>query len=416
MRILIVSRASYALPNSQGGADAYALRTGLLLIPRGHEVYLVGQGRPGPAFGKIRFVRVPTQRQVTSRRRLAYFAKGFLLSIAGVLTAARFLYQHRDEIDVIHSNSNVGALVLKRLFPEKPLVYTLHDPLVSRRSTSRSVLERAIRIVNNGVIEKLALKGADHVIAVSGEVKAQAEQLAGVTGKVSLFYPFASLATTGGKAPPPDRPEPPRPFILSVGAQTGRKRFDLLIRALALDGPELHLVLVGNGPDRDHLVQTVTDRGLEGRVVFYDRVSEPVLSWLYQQAVAFAIVSEREGFPTTLVEATVNGTPTLYVTEGATPDLDGDLSDFFRVIHSLSETDIAEAISSLSAWVDTNRTHRRTIASWARTRFPSGDTVASELSHIYRRVTDPQSPSGPTGASTKFVPPASAPAGPIPPP
>ncbi len=67
MRVLMVSRASYRLPASQGGTDAYALRTATYLVPQGHTVYLVGQGQPGPAFSEVRFVRVPTPVQITSR-------------------------------------------------------------------------------------------------------------------------------------------------------------------------------------------------------------------------------------------------------------------------------------------------------------------------------------------------------------
>ncbi len=400
MRVMIVGRASYALPASQGGVDAYALRTGLFLVPRGHDVTLVGQGRPGPAFGRIRFVRVPTNRQVTSRFRLTYFAKGFLLNVACVLAAARHLRRHRDSIDVVHSNSNLGTLVLKRLFPEKPLVYTLHDPLLEwRGSATPPAGERLIRIVNNGILERLALRRADHVVAVSSEIKAQAERVGGIEGKISLLYPFVSVGPVPGSAAPgsPAGSPVPTPFILSVGAQTGRKRFDLLIRALALDGPELRLVLVGNGPERARLQRTAAECGLADRVVFLDQLSDAELSRLYQYATAYAMVSEREGYPATLVEAALHGTPTLYFTEGPTPDLERDTSDFFRVVHSVSEREIARAIEGVCSWSERHEKGRSQIARWAGKRFPSPESVAGELSHVYRQVVGPPS-NGPGGA------------------
>ena len=397
MRVLIVSRASYALPTSQGGTDAYSLRTALFLVPRGHEVYLVGQGRPGPAFGRVRFIQVPSDKQVTSRFRAIYFAKGLLLSLASVLTAIKTLNRRRDSIDVIHSNSNLGAIILKRLFPEKPLVYTLHDPLVDP-TKKRSLFEQGVRLLNNGLLERIALRRADHVVCVSGELLAQVERTIGPSEKLTLLYPILSLPSIGAKSAGSSATQNslPSPYILSVGAQTGRKRFDLLIRALALDGPELNLVLVGTGPDRPHLVRTAEESGLSSRVIFYDRVSDGMLERLYRGALAYAIVSEREGFPTTLVEAALCGTPCLYFTDSPTPDLDGDQSDFFRVVHSLSESDIAEAITGICSHTDLATLNRRQIASWAKARFPSGDAIAHELSEIYDHVSGSSDAAAPT--------------------
>jgi glycosyltransferase involved in cell wall biosynthesis len=391
MRVLILSRASYPLPASQGGTDAYSLRTALVLVPRGHDVFLVGQGRPGAAFGRVNFIEVPTSRQVTSRHRPSYFVKGLLLSLASTLTAIKFLRRNRSTIDVIHSNSNLGAILLKALFPEKPMVYTIHDPLVDL-STRLPPFDRLVRLLNNGLLEHLALRRADHIVAVSGEIRAQVEHLLGPSDKVTLVYPILSLPATPEKVAHPGPDAVPKPYVLSVGAQTGRKRFDLLIRALALDGPDLGLVLVGSGPDRARLVRTAELSGVGSRVTFLDEVSESALDRLYREALAYVIVSEREGFPATLVEAALSGTPALYFTDAPTPDLDDRQSDFFRVTHSLSEEEIAKVITGICSRKNRGSLDRRRIASWARTRFPTGESVANELSEIYDAVAEPGTP------------------------
>jgi glycosyltransferase involved in cell wall biosynthesis len=388
MKVLIVSRASYPLPASQGGTDAYALRTATFLVPQGHEVYLVGQGRPGPAFGGVHFIRVPTDVPVTSRHRVSYFAKGFLLSLASTATAMRFLLRPDSRVDVIHCNSNVAVVILKRLFPNTPMVYTLHDPLFSSKRPG-SLLERLVRPFNNGLFERRALRRADHIIAVSPEIRAQAEQLLGSAEKLTLLYPFPRA-----NGPRPDRPaspdelNPPVPYVLSVGAQTGRKRFDLLIGAIARTTAPVNLVLVGTGSDRPRLVRIAAELGVAGRVVFYDQVTDAQIETLYRGALAYAMASAREGFPTTLMEAVLCGTPSLYFTEAETEELERFQSDFFRVVHTLDEAEIARTLEVACSRGLEGALDRRRIARWAKSQFPSPESMAGEINRIYNDVTD----------------------------
>lgn len=387
MRVLIVSRSSYPLPASQGGTDAYALRTATYLVPQGHQVVLIGQGVPGPAFGAVTFVRTPTNVPVTSRFRTAYFLKGFLLNVASVLTAIRYLARHSDEVDVIHCNSNLGVLALKPLFPGKPLVYTLHDPLYTP-GAARTFLERLIRPFNNGLLEHAALRRADHIIAVSSEIRAQAERAIGPE-KLTLLYPLSRASTTSRERPVlAEGMAPSGPYVLSVGAQTGRKRFDLLIRALAGTRDAVGLVLVGMGSERARLVRATQDAGVQDRVRFYDHVSEGELSGLYRGALVYAMASEREGFPATLMEAALSGTPTLYFTDAPAPDLEAFQSDFFRVVHSLEEPQIADAINWVWTSTEDGSVDRNRIAVWARSRFPTPESVAREIGRIYTEVAE----------------------------
>lgn len=65
---------------------------------------------------------------------------------------------------------------------------------------------------------------------------------------------------------------PSDPYIVYSGRLTKRKRIDLLIDALhklTLEGRKLNLLLVGDGPARESLVQLVCSYGLCGAVVFY---------------------------------------------------------------------------------------------------------------------------------------------------
>jgi glycosyltransferase involved in cell wall biosynthesis len=389
MRVLMVSRASYRLPESQGGPDAYALRTATYLVPQGHEVFLVGQGHPGPAFGEVRFVRVPTNIQVTSRIRFAYFLKAFLLNIASVLTALRFLWRNRDQVDIVHCNSNLTVVLMSLLGPKKPLIYTMHDPLAVRGGVRPGPwLERLLRPLINGLFERWALHRSAHVIALSSEIRKQAEEVIGDTSKLTLVYPLSRPAPPTTPRSGPQKPIL-RQYVLSVGAQTGRKRFDLLIRALPRIPSAIGLVLVGSGSDRLRLGRCAREVGVADRVVFLDRVSDAELSGLYRDALVYALASSREGLPATVIEAALSGTPTLYFTDAPHPDLEGSPSDYLRVIQSLDPQPVADAINRAVARDSKAVPDRRQIAQWARSRFPPPEVLAGAIGRIYAGVAEP---------------------------
>jgi glycosyltransferase involved in cell wall biosynthesis len=388
MRVLMISRASYRLPESQGGPDAYALRTATYLVPQGHEVFLVGQGHLGPAFGDVRFIRVPTNLQVTSGGRFAYFLKAFLLNLASILTALRFLRENRDQVDIVHCNSNLTVVLLSLFGPKKPLIYTMHDPVMVRGAARPGPwLERLLRPLINGLFERWALQRSAHVIALSSEIRKQAEEVLGDTSKLTLVYPLSRPA-------PPSTPRPGspktflKPYVLSVGAQTGRKRFDLLIRALPRIPSAIGLVLVGSGSDRLRLDRCAREVGVSERVLFLDRVSDTELSGLYRDALVYALASSREGLPATVIEAALSGTPALYFTDAPHPDLEGSPSDYLRVIQSLEPQPVADAINQAVARNPGTVPDRRQIAKWARSRFPPPEVLAGTIGRIYAGVAE----------------------------
>ena len=113
-------------------------------------------------------------------------------------------------------------------------------------------------------------------------------------------------------APRPDAP----PFIF-VGRLMKHKRLDLLLRAVAkmakVPANFGLLTILGDGPERQHLVQMTKDLGLEGRVRFVTRVetSEEVYAMLAAAEVAVQ-PSAREGFGLFPLEALATGLPVVY--------------------------------------------------------------------------------------------------------
>jgi GalNAc-alpha-(1->4)-GalNAc-alpha-(1->3)-diNAcBac-PP-undecaprenol alpha-1,4-N-acetyl-D-galactosaminyltransferase len=94
------------------------------------------------------------------------------------------------------------------------------------------------------------------------------------------------------------------PLIVGVGRLTTEKGFDLLLRAferLQRRFPEWRVCIVGDGVERNALLQLTQDLKLTQRVEFIGEVRE-VDQWL-ARASLLVHASRREGFPNAVLEA-----------------------------------------------------------------------------------------------------------------
>jgi glycosyltransferase involved in cell wall biosynthesis len=129
------------------------------------------------------------------------------------------------------------------------------------------------------------------------------------------------------------RPEPhnPVPRILCVGRLVPAKGQHVLVEACQLLFEKkipFHLTLVGDGPDRDHLVKRVAELGLTGCIRFTGAVGQNRVLEYYRSADIFVLASFAEGLPVVLMEAMSMEIPcvTTWITgvpELITHDIDG---------------------------------------------------------------------------------------------
>lgn len=90
----------------------------------------------------------------------------------------------------------------------------------------------------------------------------------------------------------------------------GQKRFDLLLRAFHLLGrPNLHLAILGEGPERESLLLLAHELELKNRLHLPGWVDD-LEAW-YRHAACFVLSSRHEGWPNVLMEALANGCPTV---------------------------------------------------------------------------------------------------------
>ena len=134
------------------------------------------------------------------------------------------------------------------------------------------------------------------------------------------------------------------------------KRVPWLVRAFALaaEGCDAQLLLVGDGPDQAECRRVAAEGGVADKVVFLGE--QDVLPGLLAPASAFCLTSREESFGLSALEAMACGTPVLATRVGGVSEVveDGvsgllcnadDLEGYARILRrALSEPDLVESM------------------------------------------------------------------------
>ena len=98
--------------------------------------------------------------------------------------------------------------------------------------------------------------------------------------------------------------------IISIGRLTSVKRFDRLIDAFAKisnNNPNWHIVIYGDGSDKDMLNSQITKLHLDNRIIIHPPTNDIFTEMKKSQFLV--MTSESEGFPLVLLEAMACGIP-----------------------------------------------------------------------------------------------------------
>ncbi|MFH1403779.1 MAG: glycosyltransferase family 4 protein [Candidatus Altiarchaeota archaeon] len=119
--------------------------------------------------------------------------------------------------------------------------------------------------------------------------------------------------------------------LLSVGRLVGRKGFRQVLEALSTIDREYTYYIVGDGPERDSLMEHASALGISGRVVFAGQVSDngllkyyPLCDFLILTPCELPDSGDYEGFGIVYVEANACGRPVVASRTGGIPDAVSD--------------------------------------------------------------------------------------------
>ena len=108
--------------------------------------------------------------------------------------------------------------------------------------------------------------------------------------------------------------------LLSVGNLVPEKGHDLVLAALA-QTVDVHLIVIGSGPDEAALRGLARHLGVESRVRWLSHVEQSELVKYYSAADATVLASSREGMPNVLLESIACGTPVIATDVGGNAEV-----------------------------------------------------------------------------------------------
>ena len=202
----------------------------------------------------------------------------------------------------------IAALLAARRIARPPkMVPSSQNSPVANFVAARGILPRA-----QLALLKRIYPSADHVIALSGGVARELEELVpSLHGRISVI-PNAGVAPAtvpvDGQPPADARPAPGGKLIVACGRLVEQTGYPYLIRAFAevARTEDVYLTILGEGPLRASLEELVRSLGVAGRVQFLGFRDEPLA---YMRAAdVFVLSSLWEGFGNVIVEAMAAGT------------------------------------------------------------------------------------------------------------
>jgi glycosyltransferase involved in cell wall biosynthesis len=191
-----------------------------------------------------------------------------------------------------------------------PIVALVHHPLYLETGLSET-RRAALRAT-----ERAALARAAHVITTSASTAALVSETFNLPGdRITIAEPGTDRAARAAGTGAP-------PHLLAVGAVVPRKRYDLLVEALAELRPLAWTLTIAGTLGRDAqavaaLRGTIAAHDLTDRVMLAGTVDTATLERLYAATHVFVIASQYEGYGMAAAEAMARGLPLVTSRAGA---------------------------------------------------------------------------------------------------
>ncbi len=321
MRILLATESYF--PNIDGGAVARrSLAT--RLKERGHDVAVVAPGLKSDNYQE----EIDGIRIYRTKGRVLPMYPDYTFSVFPLFEVRRILREFRPDIVDINSTYQIGISTLiwsKRM--KIPTVGTIHvQPENMLMSVTRTkylfnILENLSWLYIIGFFNKCDYVTSPTQTAIdlmrSHGLTAKAQPVSSGID-LEIFNPNNDGQELKEKYSLPDKPT-----MLYTGRISGEKRLDVIISAMPeiLKTMDAHLVVCGDGRERENLEEMAKKMGVSSNVTFTGFISNEDFPNIYGLADLFVIASESELQSIVTMEALASGLPVVAADKHALPEL-----------------------------------------------------------------------------------------------
>jgi len=326
-------------PHTVGGAERWYRTLAEGLAAAGHDVTYVTMRQWGDegasAPNGVNVVAVAPGMELYSRGRRRILPP--LVFGAGVLG---HLARHGKRYDVVHTASfpyfSLLAAAAMRRIRRYRLVVDWFE--VWTREYWRAYIGRAGVI--GWAVQRLCVRVRQRAFCTSRLYAGRLRE-EGFAEEVEIVRPYTGPLEPG-------EPAAPEPLVVYAGRHIPEKHVPALVPAIAEARervPELRSLILGDGPERERVLELIQELALEDVVEAPGFVSAERVQHALRHAACLVLPSAREGYGLVVVEAAAYGTPSVVVAgsdNAAVELIDEGVNGFVAL--SASPRDLAAAI------------------------------------------------------------------------
>jgi glycosyltransferase involved in cell wall biosynthesis len=347
MRILYFTQLFY--PYLFGGGEVVLYQWAKELTKRGHQVFVITQRlentKTNETLDGIEIYRVGSEIKSGSELALSFSSNlSFLVSsfFKGMEIA------RKKKIDIIHSNTYVPVISARwcASLLRRPHIATVHDVYSLRKDFWKDWTDQPQTSKANGLIgpmiEKMVAKTHVSLFHTVSETSKSDLQELGVTKNIIVIpngiepEKYQTKSTTKNQA-------------IFVGRLVFYKNLDVVIGAfkkVVQKDPTSRLVIVGEGPYKEKLIERSENLGLQNNVSFVGHVSDAEKIKLIAESRVLVNPSLVEGFGIVILESFACGRPVIVSDVKPLSDLVTETKDGF-IIPPTDTTKWSQSISEL---------------------------------------------------------------------
>jgi len=292
-------KTAFYIPNlGGGGAQRVVVNLAAGYAKKGRDADIVVAGASGPLLDEV----------PEGVRLIDLGAGGVVGSLPGLI---RYIRRERPAAMLsTMSHCNVAA-VMARMFSRTGMRLVLREAntLTFRRYRKIPARERAVHYLMMALYSR-----ADMVVANSLDTASDlvTHGITGEDGVIVIHNPIVSPSLFEKQSEEIEHPwlnDADVPVMIGIGRLHPQKDYETMIRAFGMvrEKRPVRLLILGEGSERERLLEVVRDLGLEDDVDLPGYVPNPHA--YLARASLFALSSKWEGFGNVLVEALAAGTP-----------------------------------------------------------------------------------------------------------